>query len=94
MFQTNVMLPVLPIYADPAHHAGGEQASYFESGARAEAQRADSGRGVLGRSPGRKKVSRILEAQMASLGTCCGIKGEHGSLKSADGFATHRQLAN
>jgi len=94
MFQTDVMLPVLPIYADPAHHARG-QASYFESGARAEAQRADSGRGVLGRSPGRKKVSRILEAQMASLGTCCGIKGGgHGPLKSADGFATHRQLAN
>jgi len=93
MFQTNVMLPVLPIYADPAHHAGGASLLFRVRG-EGRSPKGRSGRGVLGRSPGRKNVSRILEAQMASLGTCCGIKGEHGSLKSADGFATHRQLAN
>jgi len=54
MFQTNVMLPVLPIYADPAHHAGGGQASYFESGARAEAQRAEAGVRFLGGAPAAK----------------------------------------
>ena len=48
------MLPVLPIYADPAHHAGG-QASYFESGARAEAQRAEAGVGFLGGAPAAKR---------------------------------------
>jgi len=74
MFQTNVMLPVLPIDADPAHHAGGGASLLFR--VRGEG-RSPKGR-QRARSPGRKKVSRILEAQMASLGTCCGIKGGGG----------------
>ena len=74
MLQTNVMLPVLPIYADPAHHAGGGSLLFRVRG-EGRSPKGRSGRGVLGRSPGRKKVSRILVAQMASLGTCCGIKG-------------------
>ena len=96
MFQTNVMLPVLPIDADPAHHAGGGASLLFR--VRGEG-RSPKGRQRAWGSWAEPRPQKGFSHSRGADGLSWNLLrdqggGGHGPLKSADGFATHRQLAN